>query len=312
MSPARRGPAFRRAGLLAGALALGGQLPPPPGAQAPALPDSAALLRTVRVLAADSMEGRRAGTPGAARARRYLVDRFKALGLRPLGAGFEHPFPLSNGAATGVNLLALIPGTASAGRYLVLSAHYDHLGMRGGEVYNGADDNASGTAAVLALAAALRNQPPLHSVIIALFDAEESGLLGARAFLANLPSPVARAALALNVNLDMVGHSENGELWAAGARHSPALAPVLQAVAARAPVRLRLGHDGAGPGKDWTGDSDHAVFHQAGIPFVYFGVEDHKDYHRPTDDPETLTPAFFAGAVKTMLEAVRALDGAVK
>jgi hypothetical protein len=75
-------------------------------------------------------------------------------------------------------------------------------------------------------------------------------------------------------------------------------------------VKLRLGHDrpGVSGEQDWTLDSDHGAFHSAGIPFVYFGVEDHQDYHRPSDDPETLTPGFFGNAVATILEALRRLD----
>jgi Zn-dependent M28 family amino/carboxypeptidase len=266
----------------------------------------------VRILAADSMEGRKAGTPGGARARAWLVARLRALGLAPLGARYEHPFPLGDSTLRGVNLLAVIPGTSLRGRYLVLSAHYDHLGIVRGEIYNGADDNASGTAAVLALAGALRARPLRHSVIIALFDAEEEGLLGARAFMAS--PPVAPGALALDVNLDMVGHSERGELYAAGTAWSPALRPVLDSLRRVAPVTLLLGHDrpGVAGQADWTGDSDHAPFHAAGIPFIYFGVEDHKDYHRPTDDPGTITPAFFGRAVGTILEAVRRLDRTVR
>jgi peptidase M28-like protein len=294
-----------RAGLLAGALALGVLLPVGPlGCQAG--PDTASLMHEVRVLAADSMEGRKAGTPGGARARRYLVQRLRALKLAPLGKDLEQPFD------GGINLLAVIPGTGLSGRYIVLSAHYDHLGTVRGQVYNGADDNASGTAAVLAIAAELRRKPLTHSVIVALFDAEEAGLLGARAFVAT--RPVAPSTIALDVNLDMVGHSERGELWAAGTARYPALLPALTAVRERAPIRLLLGHDRSGVRgqQDWSLDSDHGAFHEAGIPFIYFGVEDHKDYHRPTDDPETLTPAFFAGAVRTVLDAVRTLDSAIR
>jgi len=294
-----------RAGLLAGALALGVLSGVTPLA-AQGATDSAFLMREVRVLAADSMEGRKMGSAGGARARRYLLRRLGELRLTPLGSGYEHPF------GAGVNLLGVIPGTGRGTRYIVLSAHYDHLGVMRGETYNGADDNASGTAAVLAIVRELHRKPLSHSVIVALFDGEEEGLLGARAFVAK--PPVARSTIALDVNLDMVGHSETGELWAAGTARYPELLPTLVALRQRAPVRLLLGHDRGGVRgqQDWTSDSDHGAFHAVGIPFIYFGVEDHKDYHRPTDDPETLTPAFFAGAVKTVLEALRALDGAVR
>jgi hypothetical protein len=307
-SPARS----RRAGSLAGALALGALLATPGSAQRVVSWDTTALMRGVRVLAADSMEGRLVGSPGGARARRYLEAELRGLGLRPLGGGYEQAFPMPGDTARGVNLLALIAGTSLPERYIVLSAHYDHLGIVRGKVYNGADDNASGTVAVLALAAELRKRPLRHSVIIALFDGEESGLLGARAFLAD--SRVAKPAIALVVNLDMVGHSEPGVLWAAGSARYPGLRAPLVALQANAPVRLRLGHDRPDlPGQDdWTNDSDHGAFHAAGIPFVYFGVEDHADYHRPTDDPDTLTPAFFGRAVATIYAALRSLDGVAR
>jgi len=299
-----------RAGLLAGALALGAcaARATPAAAQGIASADTAALMNTVRVLAADSMEGRRAGTPGGALARRYLIERLEALGVAPLGGSYEHPFPLPRDSATGVNILSLVPGSKPGGQYIVLSAHYDHVGIRRGEIYNGADDNASGVAAVLAIAEELKKTSLQHPVIIALFDAEEGGLSGARAFLAN--PPVSKERIGMILNMDMVGHSESGELWVAGANHYPRFRPLLDSLAAAAPVVLTIGHDRKGvPGEeDWTGSSDHAPFHAAGIPFLYFGVEDHKDYHRATDDPETLTPVFFGKAVGTVLEALRRVD----
>ncbi|HSE51174.1 MAG TPA: M20/M25/M40 family metallo-hydrolase [Gemmatimonadales bacterium] len=272
--------------------------------------DTASLMATVRVLAADSMEGRRAATPGGARARRYLLGRLQELGVAPLEGSRTQSFPLPTDS--GVNLLGVIPGTDTGAPYFVLSAHYDHLGVQKGVIYNGADDNASGVAAVLAVAGALRKNPLSHPVIIALFDAEEGGLRGARAFVT--AGPVPRERIAFNINLDMVGHSEAGVLWAAGASHTPALRPLLDSLAATAPVTLKLGHDRGGiPGEqDWSGSSDHGAFHSAGIPFLYFGVEDHQDYHKPSDDPETLTPKFFGGAVSVIETALRALDKMIR
>ena len=305
----RRPPILLRAGLLAGAIGIAGGAVPARAAAQGFVADTATLMATVRVLAADSMEGRKAGTPGGARARAYLVGKLAAIGLRPLMPGYLQSFPLPRNAPNvGTNLLAVIPGTDFPRQYIVLSAHYDHAGVIRQQIYNGADDNASGVAAVLALAVELQRNPLRYSVVIALFDAEESGLMGARAFVAAQPVP--KDSIRLNVNLDMVGHSEIGVLWAAGAGRRPALRPLLEAIAAGAPAILRLGHDQPGvPGEqDWTFDSDHAPFHAAGIPFVYFGVENHKDYHQPTDDSETITPAFFGRAVETIHRALRALD----
>ncbi|HYE96175.1 MAG TPA: M28 family peptidase [Rubricoccaceae bacterium] len=259
------------------------------------------LLGPVRILAADSMEGRAAGTPGGARARRYLVEQFAARGLRPFGETFEHPFE------GGVNVVGWLEGTEHPDRYLVLSAHYDHMGVMYGQIYNGADDNASGVSVLLALADYFREHPPRHSLLFAAFDAEEQVLVGARAFVADPPVPL--EAIRLNVNLDMVSRGDGGELWIAGMRHYPALRPILEPAAEAAPVCVRFGHDDPALGwDDWTASSDHGAFHQAGIPFVYFGVEDHVDYHRPTDDVERIQPAFFVGAAEAILGAVRALD----
>jgi Zn-dependent M28 family amino/carboxypeptidase len=153
-----------------------------------------------------------------------------------------------------------------------------------------------------------RANRPSSSILFVALDAEESGLRGARAFVDSPPVP--RDAMVLNLNMDMVSHSDRGELYAAGATPYPFLRPYLDSVAARAPIRLLQGHDRPvpTPQDDWTMQSDQGVFHRAGIPFVYFGVEDHPDYHRPSDEVRTITPEFFVGAVRTITDALRTLD----
>src|SRR5205085_4437599 len=146
---------------------------------------------------------------------------------------------------------------------------------------------------------------PRNSIIFAALDGEEVGLLGARALVKWIRDE--RCDVALDVNLDMVSHSDSGELYASGTYHTPTLAPALKLLASRAPVHLLLGHDRPEQGHDdWTNQSDHYEFYKAGMPFVYFGVEDHKDYHKPTDDFETITPVFFVHAAETILDAVEA------
>lgn len=272
------------------------------------------MVDALHVLAADSMQGRQAGTPGGERARRFLLSQLEALGVPPVGEGHEHPFEFSRQDATtrAVNLLGLVRGTVEPDRYIVVSAHYDHVGVRNGETYNGADDNASGSAAILEFARRLRQSPPRHSVILALFDAEEMGLRGAAAFVASPPVP--REAIAINLNMDMVSRSEEGLLWAVGTSHYPQLAPLVEEVAASAPVTLRLGHDtqNGTPGYDWTFSSDHGPFHRAGIPFLYFGVEDHEGYHKPSDDADAITPEFYVNAVETIWRVFLAVDGGLR
>lgn len=268
------------------------------------------LMADVAVLAGDAMEGRGTGTEGAARARRYIAARFREIGLRARQQRFTF---VSRGAGPrqGVNLVVRVRGTARGPRgAIVVTAHYDHDGIRGGQVYNGADDNASGIAALLEIAASLKGAPPAHDVLLVALDAEEPlpGMFGARAFLADPPISLER--LLLNVNLDMVSRGDTGTLWAAGTGRHPALCPVLDAVAAAAPVRLAQGHDSGEGGEDWTLLSDHGPFHEAGIPFVYFGVDEHPDYHRPTDDAERIDRIFFARSTETILAAIRAFDAA--
>ena len=273
--------------------------------------DGAALLRDLETLSADAMEGRLVGTPGSARAREYIVRRFKEAGIQPLGASYEHPFKFTGrgdqGERAGVNIVGVIRGRRAPDRYMVVTAHYDHLGVRNGQVFNGADDNASGVAALLAVAARLNAQKPDHSVVFAAFDAEEQGLRGAQAFVTSPPVPL--ASIVLNLNLDMVARDAGNVLFASGTSHYPFLKRYLEKTA-RPPVVLKFGHDVAGAKEDdWTRDSDHFPFHNAKIPFVYFGVEDEAQHHKATDDAETVTKEFFVGAANTILAALRALDG---
>ena len=260
----------------------------------------------VRALAADSMEGRAAGTPGGQRARRYVEGRFREIGLDgAVGGAYGQPFALKSGGA-GVNLVGQIAGTDSPESVLVVTAHYDHLGVRDGEVFNGADDNASGVAALLEVARRFREAPPQHSVLFVAFDAEEGGLVGARHFVE--ASPVPLSAVLATVNLDMVSRGDTGALWVAGATPYPHLRDAVARALARAPVPVRFGHDTGAGSDNWTSASDHGAFHARGVPFLYFGVEDHADYHRATDDADAIDPGFYAGAVEAIWSAVRALD----
>jgi hypothetical protein len=281
-----------------------------PPAQSASSIDGPQLLRDLEILSADDMEGRRPGTPGWTRARAYLVKRFTEVGLEPAGRSYEHPFSFrgrgDSADRDAVNIYGVLRGTRDPGLYLVITAHYDHLGVRDGQIFNGADDNASGVAALLAIAARLRAEKPEHSILFAALDAEESGLHGARALLRDPPVP--RGAIVMNVNVDMVARDAKNVLFASKTHHYPFLKAYLNDVA-RPPVVLRLRHDVAGSKEDdWTRDSDHFPFHEAGIPFVYFGVEDEAQHHKPTDDAETVTKEFFVGAVNTILAAVRRFD----
>ncbi|MEQ9105281.1 MAG: M28 family peptidase [Rhodothermales bacterium] len=279
--------------------------PAPP----PAEMDTDRMLQHVEVLSSDAYEGRKTGTPAAERTRAYLVGVLEETGAVPCSddGAWEHPAVAARRDNQPiVNVLAQVPGTSGSDIRMVVSAHYDHLGIRDGEIYNGADDNASGTAAVLELARYFAAHPPEHTIVFALFDFEEGGLNGARAFV---ESPCGSGTIALNVNLDMVSRSEAGELYASGTRHWPSVRPLLEMVAVPEGVTLLYGHDEPGTGSDdWTMSSDHGPFHAAGIPFVYFGVEDHDGYHRPSDDFDQITPEFYRSVGVFLSRAIRTLN----
>lgn len=298
----------------------------PSGSHTASEVDEAQLFEDVRRLAAPDMEGRRTGTEGNARARAYVIQRLQEEAAPPLGASYERPFEFTHTSVKalwrrdrpfrmafhGTNVFALIPGTATglAGRALAVSAHYDHLGIRGDALFPGADDNASGVAALLAVARALHRAPPLHPVLLAVFDGEEQGLRGSRAFVS--APPAGTPTIAMDLNLDMLSRSAGSDLTVAGTGPQGWLRPEVDDVARTSPVHLHLGHDRswyrAGNVEDWTESSDHGPFADAGIPYLYLGVEDHADYHAPTDTFDRIDRPFFREVAELVVALTRDLD----
>jgi hypothetical protein len=274
--------------------------------------DAPQLLKDLEVLSADDMEGRAVGTPGGAKARAFVIERFKASGIQPFGESYEQPFTFSAGRAgqtterKGANVIGRIDGSRTPRKYIVVTAHYDHIGTRNDQVFNGADDNASGTAALFAVAKYFNTHKPVNSLIFAAFDGEESGLRGARAFVA--APPVDAASMMINLNMDMIGRDPNDLLYVVGTRQQVFLKPMIERIAKDAPVKLVMGHDDPAEKENWTTDSDHAAFCQAKIPCLYFGVEDFDQHHKATDDFATMTHGFYVRAVETMVRAVQEFD----
>lgn len=242
----------------------------------------------VSVLADDMLEGREAGSRGGRAAAKYIIGRLEEAGLEPKGSNgrFNQPF-LQNHQ----NLLAELPGSDPELRneYLVVGAHYDHVGYGSrrnsygpwGYIHNGADDNASGVAAVLEVIDALSraDHRPRRSILFAFWDGEENGLLGSKHWMKQPTIPA--AAVRLAINIDMIGRLTNGRIEVGGTR---------SALGARRMLGSSQLADGLWLDFNWEykNNSDHWTFFEAGIPSLYLHTGLHDDYHRPSDDVEKL------------------------
>ncbi|MBK7877593.1 MAG: M20/M25/M40 family metallo-hydrolase [Planctomycetes bacterium] len=178
------------------------------------------------------------------------------------------------------NVVGLVRGSELPDEYVVVGAHYDHVGVdERGRIGFGADDNASGTSALLELAEAVASAGPRRSVYFCAFSGEEDGLLGSKAFCARLP--VERETIVAMVNLDMIGRGDADELAVLGLNQNPSLEKVLQRARALRPsgvTKLVLRQ-----GEELFQRSDHYSFHELGIPSLFFfeglPIERNKDYH---------------------------------
>jgi Zn-dependent M28 family amino/carboxypeptidase len=198
----------------------------------------------------------------------------------------------------GTNVVGILPGSDPilSSEYIVIGAHYDHLGHGGSEslaqnptaqIHYGADDNASGTSAMMELARAMAESKakPKRSLVFIGFSGEEMGLLGSGAYTKDPPVPL-KSTVAM-LNMDMVGRLRNGSLFISGVGTSPAWKPLLNRLneasssqnGSGSRFQLSFGEDGFGP-------SDHQSFYVRDIPVLFFFTGTHEDYHKPTDRPE--------------------------
>lgn len=260
----------------------------------------------VNTLADDSLEGRETGTRGGRAAGAYLGQQFQQFHLRGGGVdgGYYQPFGSSSR-----NLLGLIEGSDPElkKQYVFVTAHYDHVGYGNaqtslggiGQIHNGADDNASGDAGVLETAKAFMTlgQPPKRSVMFALWDAEEEGLLGSKYWIAHPTVPL--ASIAATINVDMIGRLRSNRVLVYGERTSYGFRQLL----ARDNDSTGLALD-----FDWLmkGDSDHHPFVMAGVPTLMLHTGLHEDYHRPGDKANKINSAGLASVSRLLFRS--ALD----
>ncbi|HEX2168549.1 MAG TPA: M20/M25/M40 family metallo-hydrolase, partial [Longimicrobiales bacterium] len=202
--------------------------------------------------------------------------------------------PVSGTVVQVPNIVAVLPGSGSAlsDEYIVFSAHIDHVGVgrpdeTGDSIYNGADDDASGTTAVLEIAEAFASldRRPARSIMFLLVSGEEKGLLGSMYFVENPPVPLSQVAA--NINMDMVGRNAPDSLVAIGLDYS-SLGPAIRDIAARHPeLGLTIAPD-LWPEEMLFFRSDHFSFAAKEVPAIFFTSGLHDDYHQPSDEPDTI------------------------
>ena len=232
------------------------------------------------------------------------------------------------------NIVGAIRGSSETDEFLVLGAHYDHLGKRGDRIYNGADDNASGVAGLLAIAEAIATAktPPRRTIYFVAFDAEEQGLRGAKHFARHPPRSL-RHCIAM-INLDMIGRGKlldyekfallkplvgipsTPAVGVLGTSQSPELAKHARTAFTAAKLPL-FGPEDFGPlrsiiEKQAAGRSDHAPFEARKIPFLFFSTSENDDYHQPTDTIDKVDPAALHHLSRTIHHTIQAIDSAAE
>jgi Zn-dependent M28 family amino/carboxypeptidase len=284
--------------------------------------------RLESALADDSMEGRLTGSRGGARAARLIANEMKAIGLRPMGdSGYYQRVPVSatdSGITlragftdnapgrheTAYNLIGLLTGSDPklAGEVVVIDAHYDHLGIgppvAGDSIYNGADDDASGTVSVLSVAKALARGPhPKRSILFVLTTGEEEGLLGTSWLLAHFPLPL--DSVVANLETEMIGRPDSlaggpGKAWLTGYDRS-----TMGAMLARAHIAIVADPR---PAQHFFERSDNIAFAERGIPaHTLSSFNLHADYHQPSDDLSRIDYGHMTAVINSAVRAVELL-----
>lgn len=253
----------------------------------------------VRFLADDDMKGRASGTLENTCAERYIISEFRRLGLAPYNWNYTQSVRCDTIAVR--NVVGVLRSARPSDKYIVVSAHYDHLGEIAGKIYNGADDNASGVAALLSIAEMFskmreEGKGPARNIIFVAFDGKECDMAGSRHFVSHLSVP--KSSIICDVNIDMLGTDlvppgRNGEYMIfLGEETLPeCYQSYVSYLCRRFQYRMDLDQTFYGSrdfAKFFYGMSDQKSFRDAGIPAVVFSSAFHKHTYKPTDDPEII------------------------
>jgi len=242
--------------------------------------------KTLSYLASDKMEGRKPGNPGNFIAVSFIKKEFESYGLETHLQKFTYTFRWRVGLIRWrtieietMNVIGVLKGTSD--KHVVIGAHMDHLGLDGdGDAYNGADDNASGTTAILELAEAFGKSDarPKDTIVFIAFNAEELGLLGSKHYVSDPLLPLDDCKLM--INLDMVGRLRGTTVTAQGGNLSRSVTQLVDKLDDNYPFDVNI----TVPGNR----SDHAPFNWNGVPVLFFHTGTHPQYHRTTDDPDLI------------------------
>lgn len=256
------------------------------------------------VIASDEMQGRDTGSEGLKKTGRYIIDFYKKQGVSfPKGATdyYQHiPAAFLNAKYNenlpdSENIWAFIEGSEKPDEIVVVSAHYDHLGMKNGIIYNGADDDGSGTVAIMEIAAAFQKAKdeghgPKRSILILHMTGEEHGLHGSRYYTENPLFPLTKTVA--NVNIDMIGRRDtfhentNNYVYLIGSDYlSSDLYNICEDVNKKNNfLTIDYKYNDKDEPNRYYYRSDHYNFAKNGIPVVFLFNGTHADYHKPTDD----------------------------
>lgn len=266
--------------------------------------DSIEVKKELYVYASDEMKGREAGTENEVLATDFLVEKYKDLEIKGAGENGDYLQAIPKGTframeEVGHNVIAKIEGSEKPDEYVVISAHLDHVGEQYGEIFNGADDNGSGTIAILNIAKAFKKLEqkgfkPKRSLIFLHVTGEEKGLLGSKYYVENSWFPLGNTVA--NLNIDMIGRVDekhqnqpNYLYLIGGTRLSKELGSIAE----------KLNENHFGLALDYTYDapdhperlyyrSDHYNFAKNNIPSIFFFNGIHEDYHKPTDTADKI------------------------
>jgi len=264
----------------------------------------------VHTLASDTFEGRNAGSRGGQAAGIYIAQQLRKANLTSSVSPTTYFQDFGNECR---NILGMLPGSDPQLRneYILIGAHYDHVGYGTNEtsngpvgfIHNGADDNASGVSTVLEIAQAwhVSGERPRRSIIFALWDSEEHGLLGSKHWLANPTCQL--SALRCIVNMDMVGRLKDTGMEVTGIRTLPGLRRLLSEQNRQTNLKLNF---------SWTveDNSDHWPFYERRIPFIMPFTGFHDDYHKPSDDVDKVNYVGIQNIARWMYGNTRALANA--